>query len=408
MTDVLNCANCGGEIAPREPRLDDELLIVCDEAECLTRLRVVKNHGYPLHLCQHGRTPAYCAECITAGTAPPFVYKGTGNEWKNPPSQYIYIVPLPEKRELEDPEDPPESVEKIVATVAVPPSNSIEVLIAEPRAIKSQAAIPELCPHGGIILNGITYCGLCPTKNDGDVGFHLFYTDLVQICRQEAYKKYFYRVDPEDAAQHAFGVVWSELQKILNANTPKAMARTIAKRAINDLKKKAYNWETPVSDGFEPDSDQAGGAVDSSASYEGDDIDTNSWLDREAFEKENPFDRHFAVPWQVGGRDWDIPGGERFWIPPCYHKLENALQDAMAALPRPPHDKVPMAVSMMLKRWVGYFPEIGEQTYEDIGQECDPITNSRRVKYLIQKGLRQARERILRLTATRAIEEMQK
>jgi hypothetical protein len=369
------------------------------------------NHGYPPWKCEHGHKPEYCAECLTAGVAPPLVYKGTGNESVHPASPYIYITP-PEKKP--DPEEEllrqldAETRQQELVESPSPTKDRVEVLIPHPRlAIVEAKAIPDLCPHGGVVFNGITYCGKCQKNNTGEVAAHIMYTDLLRICEQEGRRHFYYRVSNEDQVQHAFEVVWSKLAKIVAANNPPALARTIARQAVSDLRKKADNWKlVPVSDGTEPDGDQSGGAVTPSANYDGDDEGDNSWLEVASFENDYLDNKgQMRGPGQIGTVDWDIPGGERFWVPPVFLKMEIALMKAMAALPRPPQHKVPMAVDMMIKRWVGYFPEIGEQSYETIGEECNPVTNARRVKYLIQKGIRQARAHILLITSDAARKE---
>lgn len=356
-------------------------------------------HGYPDCFCEHGRKPEYCGKCLISGAVAPFVHKGTGNENLLPFSPYVYLGPAKSRNDSEDTLFSELQEPQNDATPATAKSESVEVLKPLPRAKAEEPRIeiPDLCAHGGITFNGVTYCGYCEKDNTGAVAIHIMYADLLRICRQEGRRHIYWRVDFEDQVSHAFEAVWSKLSKICEANNPPALARTIARQAVSDLRKKACNWkEVPVSDGG-----RSGGRerVIPSSDFEGNDVGHSGWLELRNFEiQENS-------PHAVGSSDFDVPGGERFWIPPSLRQLENALHTAMAALPRPPQHKVPMAVDMMIKRHIGYFPDVGEQSYELIGGECNPQTDARRVKYLIQKGIKQARQHILQITKDAAIAE---
>jgi hypothetical protein len=371
--------------------------------------------GSPSHqsVCKHGNWGGIsCADCIIEDTlANRYVHRGTGNEADKPLTPYTYLNRL---REVEAQEDQhyrellrelDQETQGDRSSSPPTPKDSVEVLMPTPRPIAEAVAeakvIPDLCSHGGIILNGITYCGVCQKDNTRAMAAHIMYMDLMRICEQEGKRRFYHRVSNEDQVQHAFEAVWSKLAKVVAANNPPALARTIARQAVSDLRKKADNWKlVPVSDGTEPNGDRSGSAVTPSANYDGDDKGDNGWLEMEDFKI-----KYQGGPGQIGTTDWSIPGGERFWVPPAYRKMEIALTKAMAALPRPPQHRVPMAVDMMIKRWVGYFPEIGEQSYDTIGQICNPVTDARRVKYLIQKGIRQARTHILQITGDAAREE---
>jgi hypothetical protein len=359
-------------------------------------------HGYPDCFCEHGRKPELCGKCLSSGAVPSFAHKGTGNESLLPYSSYRYIRPSKSKEysentlltELEQQNDTTPSSGAVK-------SESIEILRPPPRPRIDEPKIefPSQCPHDGIIHNGITYCGHCTKDNIGAVATHIMYADLLRICRQEGRRHFYWRVANEDQVSHAIEAVWSKLSKICAANNPPALARTIARQAVSDLKRKAYNWkEVPNSD-----RDSEGPVKRSeSDSEEG----GNSWRDMKDFANRYLDEDGNLKASQIGGQDWTIPGGERFWNPPNIRQMEVALQTAMAELPRPPHDKVPMAVSMMIKRWVGYFPDLGEQSYDDIGKECYPQVAGHKVKSWIQKGIQQARRHILVLTGDSALSEI--
>jgi len=217
-------------------------------------------------MCHHGYKPEYCAKCLIAGVIPPVdKYKGTGNAG-GCSSPYIYIQPewKPEiKEEIFDDIDEEEI-----------PREAVEVLIPETRPLRAKPLlenkipIPELCPHSGIIVGGITYCGHCQKDTTGAIGAHIMLTDLMQICKQEGRRKFYYRVSNEDQVQTAFEAVWSKLSKIMVANNPPALARTIARQAVSDLRKKADNWKLiPVSNG-------SGGS-----DYRDDSGGNNGWLE---------------------------------------------------------------------------------------------------------------------------------
>jgi hypothetical protein len=360
-------------------------------------------HGYPDCFCEHGNKPEYCGKCLINGAVAPFVHKGTGNENLLPFSPYVYIHPTKSKESPDEDSLLTELEEQQPA--ATPPAlaktESIEVLKSPPgpKLDEPKIEVADLCPHDGFIINGLTYCGHCTKDSTGAIATHFMYTDLLQICDQEGQRHSYYRVDFKDQRSHAIEAVWSKLAVILAANNPRALARKIARDAASDLRKKADNWKlVPVSDGG---NSGGRGRVTPSADFEGNDMGGGGWLELRNFEiQENS-------PYPVGGIDFDMPGGERFWLPPNLRQLENALCKAMAALPRPPQHRVPMAVDMMIKRWVGYFPEIGEQSYDTIGQLCDPVTDARRVKYLIQKGIRDARDHILQITGDAARAEIE-
>jgi hypothetical protein len=159
-------------------------------------------------MCHHGHKPEYCGECLIAGVIPPLERnKGTGNVG-GCSSPYIYIQPewKPEvKEEIFDDIDESEET----------PGDTVEVLIPPTRPLETKTVIPELCPHSGIIVGGITYCGHCQKDNTGAVGAHIMLTDLMQICKEEGRRKFYYRVSNEDQVQTAFEAVWSKLAKIM-------------------------------------------------------------------------------------------------------------------------------------------------------------------------------------------------
>jgi hypothetical protein len=380
MIETSKCAKCGDEIPPRPSRPDDTILFVCDSGKCQEELRR-KTSPYPESFCSHGYKPEYCAECLIAGAAPRLKYKGTRNG-SSSPSRYIYIT-APEKPEHNLPQQASRQPQS-------PRLSRVEVLAPCPRSAPV-IAIPDRCPHGGVIVNGLAYCGHCSGAIPGDANaFQIFLADLYRICGYEGRRVYFNRIDNNEMTQHAFVNVLAKLKHILKAKEPSAMARVIARNAISDLKKKSYNWkEWSYSDltvyAADQGDDQKSGRVFSPTE-----------ITESLSIKHNPYYAFLIDPEHVeshvGGTDYNIPGGEKLWVPNCYRQMEILLEAAMASLPRPPIDGVPMAIDMMVKRWVGYFDEIGKQTYDDIAQECPPGTTPRQVKYLIQKGIREAGE----------------
>ena len=331
----------------------------------------------------------YCAECLLAGAAPKLEYKGTGNESQHPFSKYVYIVSSQKDRPQVAPKVPAPSAS---ASHVMPIRPVVDPLIRRPVP----SSKPDLCPHGGIIVNGLSYCYHCSITKDksGDDGpdlFRLFLDDLFQICGREGRRAYFRRIDNNEMTQHAFVSILGKLKYILKATNPRAMARIVARNAITDLKKKAVNWrEVPTSDlhVFDPSDDG-----------EQKEIETTAGKLEALSARNDPYwlmmNTPGEAPHQFGGVEYDIPGGESLWKPACYRQLEILLEAAMESLPKPPEDRVPMSVSMMIKRWVGYFEELGKQTYEHIAADCPAGTQPYQVKYLIRKGLKQAQAFII-------------
>jgi len=267
-----------------------------------------------------------------------------------------------------------------------------------PRSVLETAK----CPHGGYIVNAISYCGYCTeVGRDGPEGFAFFLEDLFNICRSEARGKLrnssqarrtifepvkstdgpLKSVTEEEYSSHAFVVVMRKLQDIFKAKNPQAKARVIARNAIRDIRRKAQDWAEW--DFSELALDHNG----ESDTHEGED-----W-------------GHSTVPALTTGvedyvgysigehRNYDIPGGERLWVPTYQRRLITALEDAMDRLPKPPQHNVPAAVSLMIRMWAGALEGVDQLSYKEIAGIFD--SEPHRVKRLIQQGIRAIRRYIL-------------
>jgi DNA-directed RNA polymerase specialized sigma24 family protein len=230
------------------------------------------------------------------------------------------------------------------------------------------------CPHGGFIVNGLPLCGHCCTIN----GPEIYARVLFQVCKWEAqdafctsigWGKHVNYSDKEDMAGSAFLKLIQNTGYISKARNPIGRARMIARNTIADLLKAQRN--------------------------------RNELLFSDFSEDQNFAEDHFSKPEGcfIGrgiGRDSDynIPGGEKIFNPVWRSRLVIALHGAMERLPRPPEDKVPMEVSLMIKLWTGTLEGIDKSwSYEEIATHCD--SQPHKIKYEIQKGLKSAREYIL-------------
>jgi len=272
-----------------------------------------------------------------------------------------------------------------------PPSSAFKKVPLPPAPLRPSSVIPTSldvpvpksahetakCPHGGFIVNGLPYCGYCSGGEGCPETFRLFLIDLYEICGYEGRKPDpFKTLDNKEMTHHAFEKVMMKLGLIMKAKEPRAMARIVARNAVVDLRKKAYNWKEWV---FSDLYDEK----------------------RAVAEDENPFIDSLL---SVGAEDheahslgeltnYNIPGGERLWAPAYQWRLRVALEDAMAMLPKPPQDKVPMSVSVMIKMWADAYEDVGPSSYEEIATYCG--SQPHQIKYLVQKGIRIVREYIL-------------
>jgi hypothetical protein len=173
----------------------------------------------------------------------------------------------PKAKSLCEPSPLPEEI------VTVQP---IDVIQNRPAPLEE--VVRPRCEHGGDIVDGVPFCGICfspviskviaeeknkklrvrghtsvvpgfvgemdvqiipyDTWQEGAAaGFQIFLHSLFNLCGRVAWRNRFRAISYDDRRNQAFWAVWSNLRRIRKADNPFGMATRIAERAITDMKR---------------------------------------------------------------------------------------------------------------------------------------------------------------------------
>jgi len=322
-------------------------------------------------------------------------------------------VPFPNKQKTLNPSDSASAPQPLEEIIMITPANARRPHIETPVQLK--------CPHGGVIVNGVAYCGLCAepqikeiiarekdaklrvrghisvvpghvghldvqsipydTAQEGVAeGFQIFLASLFNLCGRVAFKDYFYAIDYEEKKNQAFWAILSNLKTITRAKNPHGMATTIATRAITNLKRNPVyyrEWSQSHLNVYEPHEKYEGEVqrVDN-------DFEKLGLLDY----RNNP-EAYGDAGFQLGIATPVFPGARDIWIPFYIEQLQDLLKEAMSQLPNPvKHPE--FNTNIAIKLWVGYWPEQRKGwTYAELAEHYYQDMNERQIRYCIQNGL---------------------
>ena len=220
------------------------------------------------------------------------------------------------------------------------------------------------CPHGRPIINQLAYCGVC-TKVGGEVAaFDHLLIDLHKVCLIAANAVWSPAVSREDRQSHAFLAVLTNLQTVVAARCPSAMAYTIAHRSLINLTMRAMSKnELPVS------------IVMPSDLMEGDEISMPDKLELLDGARKGDYARS-GEP----SRIVYFPGKECVWRPLYLRQLEASVERAFRHLP-----VRPIRQSLAVKLWLGMVPQRKAKTYREIASLFN--ISERQARYQVQQGL---------------------
>jgi hypothetical protein len=244
------------------------------------------------------------------------------------------------------------------------------------------------CPHGGIFINGVPRCGLCFQQKGGgspEESFNLFVMSLYGVCEKAAKKHWQWAgsIPLQDRWHHMICALLEpkNLRQLLTAKKPEALAYSIAQRRLIDLERSPVYWkEWNVSQlkfgNRYPDGD-------------GNEATDEECLDTIVVEKK------LSQEWaqECYERARILPGVNLLWTQENLQRLRITLDEAQRRLPT-----YPFSVSMAIKLHIGFFPETGKYTFEDVARwasEGGKIITPRQARYAIQNGLDDMKRHLL-------------
>jgi hypothetical protein len=220
------------------------------------------------------------------------------------------------------------------------------------------------CQHGGEIVNGLAYCGICLKLGNEVSDFERFLVKIHKICLIAANAVWSPAVLRADRQSHAFVAVLTNLQTVVAARCPSAMAYTIAHRSLINLTMRAMNKnELPVS------------IVIPSDLFEGEEISMSDKLEFLDGAKKDDYARR-----RKPSRVVYFPGKQSVWKPFYLHQLEASVDRAFKLLP-----VQPVRQSLAVKLWLGIVPQRKAKSYKEIASLFN--ISERQVRYQVQKGL---------------------
>lgn len=245
------------------------------------------------------------------------------------------------------------------------------------------------CPHGGIFINGIPRCGLCfQQKSDGspEESFDLFIMSLYGVCEKVAKKHWQWAgsISLQDRWHHMICALLEpkNLRQLLAAKKPENLAYSIAQRRLIDLQRSPVYWkEWNVSQlNFENQSL---------------DNDDNKVSNEERLDNLNARS-NLSQEWaqECYERARIFPGVNLLWTQENLQRLRIVLDEAQRRLPT-----YPFSASMAIKLHIGFYPETGKYTFEDVARwasEGGKIVTPRQARYAIQNGLNDMKRHLLR------------
>ena len=269
----------------------------------------------------------------------------------------------------------PQPVPVIAPTVDV---TGTEISVLIPRA----APIPKperMCPHGGIILGGITICVECDRTNNQD---NLFGLAVLHVCRKAAMKVRVATSTIDDAMMTAVMALIAPKNRmsVLRAKEPDAMAMLIAKRAIMRMYRRGRSVQSiPVAwmhFPLQPDKEEAS---------------TNTRLselsDRLVVSED-------AQRWQQAcyERVRTFPGIGLLWNNKNLNWLQIVLDEAKRGL-----QTTPFSVWTIISMRLGLGEGMNEHDWQEIADQVSSwkTVNERQVRYAYQQGLQFMRVHIL-------------
>jgi hypothetical protein len=250
------------------------------------------------------------------------------------------------------------------------PTKTASVVPPVPKPY-SPPLIAEFCPHGHAIVCGKPYCSECLGLGQIVGNFAEFLDRLIDVCEKVSWKVTHSAIPREDRRNHAMLSLLLRIDTIAAAKKPEAMAWTIAKNSVKDLRRLKYWGESQVQlyssdDGELESSDDA--------------------IDRLAFK---------GAVTNRGGRRARIVND----APERAFKFSRDERRAMCNMLADAFRRIPGQQSFHIRARYGFYPECGKVTLEELASLRNQTKDQ--IRYSISQGLKNLLTEILMMMEER-------